>query len=297
MRGRPYSIGIIGNGFVGKATRLLMDEKIGKTLVYDIDPKKCEPHGTTVKTLVQKCDVIFVCVPTPLNSETKKCETSIVESCISEIRLSCQYIGMNVEYPIVIRSTVPVGFCKKFSVYHMPEFLTEANWEKDFYNNKTWIFGLTGDKKRDMYFCKIITDICKYAKMFGNIGSDNIRFVDTDTSEFVKYGRNCFLAAKLSICNEYYEFCQSCGINYDTAIELIGNDDRIGNKYTSVPGPDGKRGWSGTCFPKDTSAFVDQLHDNNCSSFMIQAAIERNNTIDRKDKDWNKPSNKGRTYT
>jgi len=56
-------------------------------------------------------------------------------------------------------------------------------------------------------------------------------------------------------------------------------------------------GWSGTCFPKDTAAFVDQQREHNCNTYMIQAAIERNNNVDRKNRDWEKASNKGRTYT
>lgn len=291
------TIGIIGNGFVGKATNLLIDKRYGNSLIYDIDPDKCKPEGTTLEHVVSQSNIIFVCVPTPLNSETKKCETSIVESCITNIKECSINLGRDYnKLKIVIRSTVPVGFCKKMGVYHMPEFLTEANWEKDFYYCPLWIFGLTGNKDKDIYFCDLIIDIWKYAKMFGRIISNNIRFVCTDTSEFVKYGRNCFLAAKLSICNEYYEFCNKIGIDYNEAIGLIGNDDRIGTKYTSVPGPDGKCGWSGTCFPKDTVAFVDQLQTHNCSSYMIQAAIDRNNNIDREDQDWNKDENKGRTF-
>ena len=43
---------------------------------------------------------------------------------------------------IVIRSTIPVGYCDSKNVFFMPEFLTEKNWKDDFINNKHWIFGV-----------------------------------------------------------------------------------------------------------------------------------------------------------
>lgn len=290
VQNKPYTIGIVGNGFVGQATKLLKT-KTSSIIVYDIDPTKCEPSGITMENLCNQCDVIFVCVPTPSDSQTKKCSTSIVEKVISDIR------HINPTYDsIVVRSTVPVGFCKQFQVHHMPEFLTEANWKRDFYNCKLWIFGLFDNARGGTFFKDKISSIFDRAYEEGCISCNNIKFVDPDTSEFVKYGRNCYLAMKLSLCNEYYDFCDKKNIDYDEAIHLIGSDDRIGTRYTNVPGPDGKRGWGGTCFPKDTVAFVDQLTSIGCESYMVQAAIDRNEKVDRVEKDWTKDENKGRTF-
>lgn len=53
------------------------------------------------------------------------CDTSIIENVLKQIH-----------HPnIIIRSTIPLGFCDKYNVYFMPEFLTEANWRKDFIEN------------------------------------------------------------------------------------------------------------------------------------------------------------------
>ena len=60
-------IGIIGNGFVGKATTQLKCKGI-ELLAYDINPEACEPAGLTLQDM-NKCEVIFISVPTPMSKE------------------------------------------------------------------------------------------------------------------------------------------------------------------------------------------------------------------------------------
>ena len=59
-----------------------------------------------------------------------------------------------------------------------------------------------------------------------------------------------------------------------------------------VPGPDGKKGFGGTCFPKDTNSLRHEIQKVGNISYVINGAIQRNEKLDRKEKDWN--SNKGR---
>jgi len=283
-----HTLGIIGNGFVGKATQLFKCNKVN-VLVYDIDPDKCIPKGLHLNELVEKSNFVCICVPTPMK-ESGECDTSIVENCINQVKSCDTYSRDRVH--IIVRSTVPVGFCRLMEVNHMPEFLTEANWEKDFKSCEHWVIGTNNTGAFGTSFIRLLVD----AHNCGVIEHCNASVVDTDTSEFVKLGRNCFLAAKLSICNEFYSFCQNKDINYHKAMNLIGGDKRIGVKYTQVPGPDGKTGWSGTCFPKDTMSFVHQLHSSNIPSYMIEAAVKRNNEVDRQDHDWKDEKNKGRTF-
>lgn len=75
-------IGIIGNGFVGKATKLLKSVSIN-VIVYDIRAEACEPLGTTLND-IELCDLIFICLPTPLNHDGKF-YTKIIEDTISKI--------------------------------------------------------------------------------------------------------------------------------------------------------------------------------------------------------------------
>ena len=182
------TLGIIGNGFVGKATSLFKCDKIN-VLVYDIDVEKCEPKGLKLDTLVKRSNFICICVPTPMKS-TGECDTSIVEKCINDIRKSDSYDDSNVQTHIIVRSTVPVGFCKSMKVNHMPEFLTEANWEKDFKSCETWVIG---SGVNDEEFQMDIYGMIMIAKEHNVIDNCSVELVDTDTSEFVKLGRNCFL--------------------------------------------------------------------------------------------------------
>jgi len=103
-------------------------------LVYDINSELCIPKEIVLNDL-NKCDIIFISVPTPM-SKNGSCYLNIIESVIANLQ-SINYNGF-----IVIRSTVPVGTCDKFNCYFMPEFLTEKNYMNDFVNNKNWIFGL-----------------------------------------------------------------------------------------------------------------------------------------------------------
>jgi UDPglucose 6-dehydrogenase len=75
-------------------------------------------------------------------------------------------------------------------------------------------------------------------------------------------------------------------VNYDIVTEMAGLDDRIGASHMMVPGNDGNRGFGGTCFPKDTSALLNDFRDNGVESFILKAAIERNNKLDRPEMDW-----------
>ena len=77
-------IGIVGNGFVGKATQLLKTDS-SELLVYDIDPEKCIPKGLSFLEL-QKCRVIFICVPTPMDKKDGSCNTSIIEQCVKDLK-------------------------------------------------------------------------------------------------------------------------------------------------------------------------------------------------------------------
>ena len=58
-------IGVIGNGFVGKATTQLRCKDI-ELLAYDINPEACEPKGLKLDDMNQ-CELIFISVPTPMS--------------------------------------------------------------------------------------------------------------------------------------------------------------------------------------------------------------------------------------
>jgi UDPglucose 6-dehydrogenase len=278
-------IGVVGNGFVGNATSLFKCDDID-VVVYDKDPNRCDPADTSPQRLFD-CDFVFVCVPTPMNKDGS-CHTVIVEKCIYELNIA----GVRDEN-IVVRSTVPVGFCESLGVNFMPEFLTESNWVEDFKKNNAWVFGVdsiysTSVKSR---FIELIS----LAKGSGAIENDDIFFCSTKEAELAKLARNSFLATKVSYFNEIFDFCDKEEVDYNTVAELTGLDPRIGQSHTQVPGPDGKRGFGGTCFPKDISSLNYQLEQVGIESYIIEAAKSRNTQVDRKEQDWK--MNKGRAVT
>ena len=69
-------------------------------------------------------------------------------------------------------------------------------------------------------------------------------------------------------------------------LPLIVEDARVGSSHTAVPGHDGKKGFGGTCFPKDMASLQYQMKEKNVASHVINAAIFRNEQIDRPEKDW-----------
>jgi len=148
-------IGIIGNGFVGNATRQLLCNDIN-ILSYDITPHLCDPVGTTMNDLVN-CEFIFVTVPTPMK-ENGECYIDIVKTVVNELK------SLNYQHFIVLRSTVPVGTSDNLDIYFMPEFLTETNYINDFINNKDWVFGMSDNNKKNEDFKKQINKLFSLAK-------------------------------------------------------------------------------------------------------------------------------------
>jgi UDPglucose 6-dehydrogenase len=274
-----FQLGIIGGGFVGGATSLLQSDKVN-CIIYDLDKNRCKPQSTSFDDILQT-EAIFICVWTPITTteeEYGKCNTKIVESIVKQLKDS-NYKGY-----IIVRSTVPVGFCESQGVYFMPEFLTEKNWKNDFLNCEKWIFGLNMESSEEekRKFERWMTSVI----FSSNVNLKNVCFVDSNSAEYIKYFRNCFLATKVSFCNEMYEFAKAKDIDYEDVIDLVTDDKRIGKSHTSVPGPDYLRGFGGHCFPKDFASLQYQMNQVNVRCDITNAAIKRNNEIDRPEKDW-----------
>jgi UDP-glucose 6-dehydrogenase len=193
---------------------------------------------------------------------------------------------------LVIRSTVLPGTSDKLNCYFMPEFLTEKNYVDDFINCREWIFGLLPNSEQNENYIKTITQLFKLAYDDGKIKYNSLNFCSNTEAETIKYFRNCFLSTKVSFCNEMEEFCRIKGIKYDNVRSLAVLDSRIGASHSCVPGHDGKRGFGGTCFPKDTSALLYEMNSIGMKSYVLKSIVERNQEVDRSSKDWNE--NKGR---
>lgn len=266
-------IGIIGNGFVGKATQLLKSNSID-IIVYDIRPEACYPEGTQLNDM-ESCDLVFICLPTPLNHDSS-CYTKIIEETVNQISNPFK----------IIRSTVPVGFSESVGCFFMPEFLTEANWINDFICSSHWIFGLRNIPDLDNKFKEKVINLFTISQQEGSIQSSQIYWLTNSEAEFLKLAKNCFLAAKVGIMNELYQFAKIKQINYNNVKEILKLDPRIGSTHLDVPGINNRFGYGGTCFPKDTHSLYSQYQSVGLTSYYWQNSLIRNEYEDRKEREW-----------
>jgi UDPglucose 6-dehydrogenase len=98
----------------------------------------------------------------------------------------------------------------------------------------------------------------------------------------LKYAMNCFLATKVSFMNEMVEIAEAGGVDPQSLIDLMKADGRIAVHHMEVPGPDGKRGYGGACFPKDMAALVSIAQKLGVEPRVLKAAIEKNHDVRNK---------------
>jgi len=272
-------IGIVGQGFVGKALKSGF-KKHYKIETYD---KYVESKSScTLPDLVAECEVIFVCVPTPMNKDGS-CHTDIVESVVKEIEVWAGRHGKDSKPTIVIKSTISPGTTdrlhrkyKGVDVIFNPEFLTEANFLEDFKNQSRIILG--GIRRGTTKLRQI------YSKVFPNV---TIVKTGAKHAEMVKYFTNCFLATKVSFANEMKMLCDKLNLDYDKVVEYATYDERLGKSHWAVPGPDGELGFGGHCLPKDLSALINVAVDNSLGLYInvLSGVLETNDKV-RKNRDW-----------
>jgi len=267
---------IIGFGFVGNTTYLLNNDDIN-IYIYDINSELCVPKDINLEQVLLIVELVFICLPTPLNIDGS-CFTKFINDVL---------LNINHNF-IIIRSTIPIGYCDDKEVFFMPEFLTEKNWKNDFINNKHWIFGIyenCSDDKQILFKNKITT-LINLSFTNKSINYNDIIFCTNKEAELTKLIKNTFLSNKVSYFNEIYDLTTKLNINYNNVINLVKYDDRIGNSHMMCPGHDGKRGYGGTCFPKDTNSLYHQLVSNDINTCIFESNLFRNEIIDRPERDW-----------
>ena len=124
----------------------------------------------------------------------------------------------------------------------------------------------------------------------------NRTFIETDstTAELIKYMNNTFFATKVSIINEFKLLADKIGVNWKDAMYGFTSDHRIGDSHLHVPGPDGKLGYGGTCFPKDVNALIDFASKYDIELNTIKGGWKTNLSV-RPEKEWEK--DKGRAVS
>jgi len=273
------NIGIIGNGFVGKAIAngFALHANV---FVHDKDPSKTI---NSLEEVIDNCNYIFIAVPTPMESvEGGKINLSIIDSVFDQIisaEKSAEFSYEDVVF--VIKSTVIPGTTKDYSekypnlrIVFNPEFLTERSANLDFINANRIVLG--GSKADCSFLEKLYRDRFPYTKIIST---------DSTSAEMIKYACNCFFATKVSFMNEIRLLSDHLGCTWDDVLNGFISDGRIGNSHIDVPGHDGDFGFGGKCFPKDINAFIQCFIDNEIDPILLSAAWDRNKKV-RKDIDW-----------
>tara|TARA_R110002074_G_scaffold167867_1_gene329121 strand:+ start:4016 stop:4882 length:867 start_codon:yes stop_codon:yes gene_type:complete len=270
-----YTIGIIGNGFVGSAiaSGFALHAKV---CVYDVDPKK------TINTFdeVMDCEFVFIAVPTPMNIiNANKIDLSIVRDVFRRISNHKK----SKENILILKSTVLPGSTDilaeeypNLQIVFNPEFLTERSARLDFINASRIVLGGTE------WACERVSAL--YRDRFPHT---HIISTDPTSAEFIKYMCNCFFATKISYMNEMRQASDKLGLDWNSIIRGFLTDGRIGNSHVDVPGHDGHMGFGGKCFPKDINAFINFFMDNKVNPTVLSAAWEKNVEV-REENDWEK---------
>jgi UDPglucose 6-dehydrogenase len=127
----------------------------------------------------------------------------------------------------------------------------------------------------------------KVTDLFRDRFGESISIVETnyETAELIKYMNNCYFSTKISFLNEMYQISQKSGVDWETAIDGFVRDGRVGHSHMNVPGPDGKYGFGGSCFPKDIQAMINFAEGLEINTNVLRGAWDTNLEV-RPEQDW-----------
>ena len=257
-------IGIIGFGFVGRALHNGLKKDVNS---IEIDPKL----NTNIEDLKNhKPDIVFICLPTPMNDDGSQ-NIDIVYNTISEIT------KFDSNLLIVLKSTILPKYVEEISricknLIINPEFLRENYAEEDFINSEIIIFG--GEEEN----CNKLSNF--YKNHTNCICKEHI-ITDNKSASLIKYTINSFLALKVIFFNEMKSVFENLNTQtkWSDFINALSKDKRMGSSHMNVPGPDGRYGYGGPCFPKDVSALIEYSKEIGHELSLLKKANTINNSI------------------
>lgn len=276
----PYTVAVIGTGYVGLVSGTCFAENGNHVICIDTDENKLnllrngkipiyEPglheiydrnykegrleFSNDLEDAVLRSEVVFLCLPTPPN-EDGSADLQYVLQVADSIGKILQKHSPQPHKVIVDKSTVPVGTFEKvrdaiaahydggFDVVSNPEFLREGFAVEDSMRPDRVVIGSSNKRSTE-----ILVDLYEPFVRSGN----PIIVMDERSAEITKYAANSYLAMRISFMNDLALLCEILGADVDQVRKGMGSDTRIGKRFLFAG-----VGYGGSCFPKDVRALL-----------------------------------------
>ena len=261
---KKLRLGIVGHGFVGKATDWGFNKRVEKFIVDPI-------YDSTIKDLAEfNPNMVFICVPTPMGNDGSQ-DSSVIEEVVTQLRENCPNAIK------VVKSTVLPIILEKLhklepNLIYNPEFLREKHANIDFVNSDMIIFG--GDRN-------ISSKVSIAYKRHSRCKTQEHIFTDLQTASLIKFTINTYLASKVIFFNQIHSLFAKLNVtdSWESITDIISRDNRVGNSHMDVPGHDGRKGFGGACFPKDSLALAKYAKSIDAELGLLESVIKINNKI------------------